>query len=120
MEQFAIYLWSIVENIQGLLTVLGILLLIAMPIFLIAIAETCDEDFPKQKIIRSITASCIVFFLATLIPSKQDLALIFAYPYLKAGVQNVAQSETVSKLRTVASKYLDKIIADLDKAGATK
>ena len=70
--------------------------------------------------LRCITIGAITIGLAVFIPSKQDLALIFAYPYLKTGVQNVAQSKTVSKLQTVANKYLDKIIADLDKEVATK
>ena len=55
------------------------------------------------------------FILAIFIPSKQDLALIFAYPYMKAGIEQAAQSETVKKLTTISTKYLDKVIADLEK-----
>lgn len=120
MEQFAIYLWSISENVQTLLVAMGLMTAFTGPMLACAVAATNSEDFPKKDALRCITIGAITIGLSVFIPAKQDLALIFAYPYLKAGVQNVAQSETISKLQTAASKYLDKIIADLDKAGAAK
>lgn len=120
MEQFAIYLWSIVENIQCLLCIAGIVMMLGGPLITISMAATMDEDFPAKGMAKCIITGIILLFLTSLIPSKQDLALIFAYPYLKSGVQNIAQSETVSKLQTVSSKYLDKIIAELDRAGVSK
>ena len=78
------------------------------------------EDYAWPTIKAGIIAGLIHIVLALFIPSKQDLALIFAYPYMKAGVEQAAQSETVKKLTTISTKYLDKVIADLEKTNDHK
>ena len=115
-EQWAIYWWSISENVQTFLVITGILLVIMGP-FIGGMLCT-DEDTAKiggATIVSGLVIGMLSFILAIFIPSKQDLALIFAYPYMKAGVEQAAQSETVKKLTTISTKYLDKVIADLEK-----
>lgn len=107
-EQWAIYWWSIIENITFFVVFTGICVLI-LGSFIAAMNES------TKGTIASIITGVILLFTAVFIPSKQDLALIFAYPYMKAGVEQAAQSETVKKLTTISTKYLDKVIADLEK-----
>lgn len=115
-EQWAIYWWSISEGIQTFLIITGIVLVIMGP-FVGGMLCT-DSDTAKAggvTIVSGLVIGMLSFILAIFIPSKQDLALIFAYPYMKAGVEQAAQSETVKKLTTISTKYLDKVIADLEK-----
>lgn len=46
---------------------------------------------------------CIALFIAMLIPSKQDTALMVLYPSLKSGVTNAANSSVFNKFK----EYLD-------------
>ena len=119
-EQWVIYWWSISTNLQGGLVGIGIAIIICGIILFPAMAMMEDEDFPVTKVTTSVIIGAIMCSLAGLIPSKQDLALIFAYPYMKAGVEQAAQSETVKKLTTISTKYLDKVIADLEKTNDNK
>lgn len=115
-EQWAIYWWSIAENIQTFLCIVGTLTVVMGPF--IGGFLCSDEDTAKAgsiTVVSGIVIGVLSFILAVFIPSKQDLALIFAYPYMKAGVEQAAQSETVKKLTTISTKYLDKVIADLEK-----
>lgn len=115
-EQWAIYWWSISEGIQSFLIITGVMLVIMGPFFGGMLCT--DEDTVnagKVTIVSGLVIGMFSFILAVFIPSKQDLALIFAYPYMKAGVEQAAQSETVKKLTTISTKYLDKVIADLEK-----
>lgn len=116
-EQWAIYWWSISEGIQTFLIITGIMLVIMGPF--IGCMLCTDDNTAKTggaTIVSGLVIGMLSFILAIFIPSKQDLALIFAYPYMKAGVEQAAQSETVKKLTTISTKYLDKVIADLEKA----
>ena len=120
-EQWAIYWWSISENIQMYFSISGIIFLCIVPIIGMGLASCRDtEDYAWPTIKAGIIAGLIHIVLALFIPSKQDLALIFAYPYMKAGVEQAAQSETVKKLTTISTKYLDKVIADLEKTNDHK
>jgi hypothetical protein len=120
-EQWAIYWWSISENIQMYLGISGIVFLCIVPIIGMGLASCRDtEDYAWPTIKVGIIAGLIHIVLALFVPSKQDLALIFAYPYMKAGVEQAAQSETVKKLSIISTKYLDKVIADLEKANANE
>lgn len=114
-EQLAIYLWSISENIKYFLLIGGGFCLILGPI----IAGMCSTDINLEDYAGSILKDGIIvgvlsIFLGLFIPIKQDLALIFVYPYLKSGAEQAIQSETVKKITTISSKYLDKVIADLE------
>jgi hypothetical protein len=115
-EQLAIYLWSISTNISYGLVGIGIAVIIFGFVLFPAIAMMEDGDFPTEKVISSTIVGFIMFALSGLVPSKQDLALIFAYPYLKSGAEQAIQSETMKKIATISSKYLDKVIADLEGA----
>ena len=120
-EQCAIYWWSISESIRLYLGIGGAILLCVVPIIGIALASDRDtEEYGWPTIKVGIIAGILHIFLSLFIPSKQDLALIFAYPYMKAGVEQAAQSETVKKLTTISTKYLDKVIADLEKTNDHK
>lgn len=120
-EQWAIYWWSISESIRLYLGIGGAILLCVVPIIGIALASDRDtEEYGWPTIKAGIIAGILHIFLSLFIPSKQDLALIFAYPYMKAGVEQAAQSETVKKLSTISTKYLDKVIADLEKANGNE
>ena len=115
-EQWAIYWWSISEGIQTFLIITGIMLVIMGPFIGCMLCTSDDtEKAGKATIVSGLVIGMFSFILAIFIPSKQDLALIFAYPYMKAGVEQAAQSETVKKLTTISTKYLDKVIADLEK-----
>ena len=116
-EQLAIYLWSISTNISNGLVGIGIAIIIFGFVLFPAIAMMEDGDFPTVKVISSAIVGVIMFALSGLVPSKQDLALIFAYPYLKSGAEQAIQSETMKKIATISSKYLDKVIVDLEGAG---
>lgn len=115
-EQLAIYLWSISTNISCGLVGIGIAIIIFGFVLFPAIAMMEDGDFPTVKVISSAIVGAIMCALSGLVPSKQDLALIFAYPYLKSGAEQAIQSETMKKITTISSKYLDKVIADLEGA----
>lgn len=115
-EQWAIYWWSIAENIQMYLVIGGCIAATIVPV--VGSVLCSDSDTAKAGVITIISGLVIgilSLMLSVFIPSKQDLALIFAYPYMKAGVEQAAQSETVKKLTTISTKYLDKVIADLEK-----
>lgn len=59
-------------------------------------------------------AICLTaFLLSAIIPSKQDLALIFLYPKIKQGTINAVQSDTTKKMVEVLNGYLDKQLKDL-------
>ena len=120
-EQWAIYWWSISEGIQTFLIITGIIIVIMGPFFG---GLLCTEENTAKAggatIISGLVIGMLSLILAIFIPSKQDLALIFAYPYMKAGVEQAAQSETVKKLTTISTKYLDKVIADLEKTNDHK
>ena len=120
-EQWAIYWWSISEGIQTFLIITGIMLVIMGPF---VGGMLCTEKDTAKAGVATIVSGLVIgmssFILAIFIPSKQDLALIFAYPYMKAGVEQAAQSETVKKLTTISTKYLDKVIADLEKTNDNK
>jgi hypothetical protein len=113
-EQLAIYLWSISTNISCGLGGIGIAIIIFGFVLFPAIEMMEDGDFPTVKVISSAIVGVIMFALSGLVPSKQDLALIFAYPYLKSGAEQAIQSETMKKITTISSKYLDKVIVDLE------
>ena len=120
-EQWAIYWWSISTNIQCGLIALGAgIMLFGVIMFPVFSMMEDDDKFPIQKIVYSLIVGILMCLLGGLVPSKQDLALIFAYPYMKAGVEQAAQSETVKKLTTISTKYLDKVIADLEKTNDNK
>ena len=48
MEQFAIYLWSISENVQDLLIVLGLITAIVGPLITCALTLADSDEFPKK------------------------------------------------------------------------
>lgn len=115
-EQWAIYWWSIAENVQTFLIITGVMLVIMGPfIGGLMWSDERTEKAGKATVVSSIITGMLSVIIALFIPSKQDLALIFAYPYMKAGVEQAAQSETVKKLTTISTKYLDRVIADLEK-----
>lgn len=114
-EQLAIYLWSISENLSCGLVGIGIAVIIFGIVFSPAIAMMEDGDFPFGKVVASCVVGTILLSLSGLIPRKQDIALIFAYPYLKAGAEQAVQSEAVKKITTISNKYLDKVIMDLER-----
>lgn len=116
-EQWAIYWWSIAENVQTFLIITGIMLVITGPfIGDMLCTDENTEQAGKATLVSGLVIGMLSLMIAIFIPAKQDLALIFAYPYMKAGVEQAAQSETVKKLTTISTKYLDKVIADLEKA----
>lgn len=120
-EQWAIYWWSVLENIQTFLIITGLILALVGPF--IGALLCSDSDTAKcggATIISSLVLGVLGIMIAVFIPSKQDMALMFAYPYMKAGVEQAAQSETVKKLTTISTKYLDKVIADLEKTNDHK
>lgn len=121
-EQWAIYWWSILENVQTFLIITGIITIIMGPFIgsFLCYSDSDTEKAGKVTIVSGLVIGMLSFILAVFIPSKQDLALIFAYPYMKAGVEQAAQSETVKKLTTISTKYLDKVIADLEKTNDHK
>ena len=120
-EQWAIYWWSISENIQTFLVIIGLLLVMMGPFIGGLMWSTSDtEKYGKATVVSSLVIGLFSFILALFIPSKQDLTLIFAYPYMKAGVEQAAQSETMKKLTTISNKYLDKVIADLEQTNDNK
>lgn len=128
-EQLAIYLWSISENIKFSIITAGFVALVLGNIISLTKAdvdkselsytdkkyETKVEKIQKElirNVITCTTTGALLLLTAGIIPSKQDLALIFAYPYLKSGAEQVIQSETMNKLVTISNKYLDEVIKE--------
>lgn len=117
IEQIAIYLWSISENIKISLSMAGTFLLMLSP-FLFMFADlglldwnNAKDALPLFKKVVIIGAVLIIFSL--LIPSKKDLALIFLYPHIKNGTETVVKSETMNKMRKLTNLYLDGQIKNL-------
>lgn len=108
MEQLAIYLWSVADNIKYLLVAYGAAALVVGFFYIIA-TEDFTRLFPKVII----TMGLLSFVLAAFIPNKRDLAVILLYPAAKEGVQKVAKSETVKQIQEVGSLYLQQKIKEL-------
>lgn len=115
MEQFAIYLWSISTNLQSMCLINGLFgIFLGGFLWFLAQGDSDGESFlPVLK--NWFISGCVCIVLFALIPDRQSLALIFAYPYIKSGVQNVTQSKQMQKLSQVSTLYLDKVIKDLQK-----
>lgn len=107
MEQFAIYLWSISDNIRNLLFFVATIDLVG--VFFTAITEDCKPRLFKALIVTGV----FLLMLAVLIPSKRDLAILLLYPTAKEGVQKVAQSETAEQIQEIGSLYLQQKIKEL-------
>ena len=123
-EQLAIYLWSISDNVRGWCTFFtGVSTLI----FIVATLITCSfhdgyhtsdelkEFWSGLKNVSIFTGKMLIISgaISLMLPSKQDLALIFAYPYIKSGVTQVVASPQAKKLNDIGSLYLDKVAKDL-------
>lgn len=114
-EQLIIYLWSISENIERIMLSIGLFFLGGVPVILSIHAEVNNKgDLPLMPTISSVLIGLFFIVACNLIPSKQDLALIITYPYLKNGVTQVVESNTTTKLLQVSNKYLDNLIKDLE------
>lgn len=132
-EQFVIYLWSISESVKAFVSVLATMTLFAGPFIVSYIWENesnknpyqrCTEEFENHeekikkkawhRIIVCVIISFILGLTAILIPSKKDLALILAYPYLKSSTEHTIQSGPIKKITKIANKYLDKIMLGLE------
>lgn len=113
-EQLAIYLWSISTHIVGLLCVVGIIL---SGIFFVMGLGLALEDIKgkkaKQVLALLIIGALLCFGISSLVPSKEDLALIFLYPKVKQGTIEVVQSAPAQKMVEVLNLYLDKQIKEL-------
>lgn len=133
MEQSAIYLWSIIDNISNTFSAI---MFISSSIILILflIGSICQDNSNRKwlsedekkcyiscrdnaiKYIKFVTIFLIIATIGrTLIPCKQDLALIFAYPYIKRGAINIVQLEPAKKIMKAGNLYLDSIINSLEK-----
>lgn len=111
MEQLAIYLWSISENLQTLLRAIG-----GFGVSIGALWMLCllveKEEYSKTATIV-FTVGIISLILAAFIPNKQDLAVILLYPAAKEGISKCVQSETAQQLHEVGKLYLQKKIKEL-------
>lgn len=115
MEQLLIYLWSVSENISSCLYLIAIICVVL--IGLIYIAIVLDDDTTLSDVKHTLHRLKIIIFisvlLGVLIPSKQDLALIFLYPAIQQEAINVVQSDTTKKILEVLNGYLDKQLKEL-------
>lgn len=118
MEQFLIYLWSISNQISAVLFFVGAASIITVIITLVTQLPCAVDDSEMDQIKRIILTPGIIgviaFTLCSLIPSKQDLALIFLYPKIKQGTINAVQSDTTKKMVEVLNGYLDKQLKELN------
>lgn len=117
MEQFCIYLWAISENIRNFMLIVGLIPLIIAPFLFPLLYECTDMDFEKivPIFIKTLVSGIVLVLLAMLIPSKQDLALMFMFPYVKQGTETVIKSETMNKMKQMTNLYLDEQIRNLSK-----
>ena len=121
MEQFYIYLWSISENVKWIfdsIVFLSFIGIICSPLVCAMFSDLDDSPADilkksKRSVITFIIVGSISFLIGNLIPSKQDLALIWTYPYIKQGTEKVINSATSKKLLDVTNAYLDKQLKDL-------
>lgn len=115
MEQFYIYLWSISENVTMFLLLIGIFLLITSPFLFLFLSELGDMTYKEVIPIftKTIISGLIILIFSILIPSKQDIALLFMYPYIKQGTETVIKSETLNKMKQITNLYLDEQIKNL-------
>lgn len=109
-EQLAVYLWSISENVQFTMIMLGLITLIA------GITYTAMTYDGESKLGLALSIMLLIFGLvnltgAGLIPDKNDLAIITAVPYAKQAIQ----SKQMSQINEASTLYLDKLIKDLKK-----
>lgn len=102
-EQFLVYLWSISEGVSIAFCLIGIF---GGVISLVVLFASDEKLLPFIS-----TCLCVVsLFLAALIPSKKDIALIWAYPHIKAGITNEKVQAMPNKILDLANGYLDKEI----------
>lgn len=114
MEQFLIYLWSITENFSEYLFNIGMVTIFAGSLICVLISICEEKEYPPvRNILKCIITGLILVFLNTLIPSKQDLALIFLYPHIKSGAEIVVKSETSKKMLDLVNIYLDTQLNEL-------
>ena len=113
-ERLAIYLWSISSDIKDLFLVSGVItsvfgIIFTIPVILLSLKET-------KKCLLLLLIPLIGLFsliVGSLIPNKQDLALIMTYPVIKQGIKNI--SPQLDKVQKVADLYLEKQIKELQK-----
>lgn len=119
-EQIWIYLWSISENISIALGVIGILgsvfgLVVTITITTMVLDKEYSKWFLSLWILYLIFPT--IFFISLLIPSKNDIALIWAAPYLKAGAEKVVANEKLNKIpdniMDLTNAYLEKQLKEI-------
>lgn len=117
MEQVAIYLWGISENMKVFLSMIGAITLLVSPVVL-AFADTEHYEHDIENVIplfkKILITGLLLLTFSQLIPDKKDLALIFLYPHIKNGTETAIRSETMNKMRQLINLYLDKQIKDLE------
>jgi hypothetical protein len=121
MEQFYIYLWAISENVKWMFYSIAFLSFVGIIFSPLICAMFSDFDDSPADAIKKAKPAAITFavigifcfFIGNLIPLKQDLALIWAYPYIKQGTEKAINSATSKKLLDVTNAYLDKQLKDL-------
>lgn len=115
MEQFCIYLWAISENIRNFTLTVGLLASIIAPLLFPILYECSDMDMKDIVPIfaKTLASGLVLILLTLLIPSKQGLALMFMFPYVKQGTETVIKSETMNKMKQMTNLYLDEQIRNL-------
>ena len=123
-EQFLLYLWCISKSVCGLLNFIGVITVIGFIIVgIVILAFYFENDWEEHRIkcikliekcILSFCLSLCCFLTSALIPSKNDLALIWAYPILKQNIMQKDVKTIPSKILDVSNLYLDKIKKDLE------
>lgn len=118
-EQFMVYLWSISSGIKMFLYLTGAITgLISFIVIICFLGCSYDEKKLKTKHWFLLLIPIILFFnifISILIPSKQDLALIWAYPAIKSGITNKKVIQIPEKILDLTNKYLDEQIKNINK-----
>lgn len=120
MEQFLIYLWILLTNTKETISIF-INILIGLTLFVLlfrAIAFICAfTEEEKKTIIKTSNIVLIITFISIiiniLIPTKEQIALIFLYPTIKNTTIKTIQSKEFQKINNILNLYLDKQIKEL-------
>lgn len=110
-EQLLLYLWSISDSIRDV--IFGLASVGLAISFIGCLGSYAEQHIKLGRKFITCGIICIMFLvLGSLMPKKNDLALIFLYPYAKSGTEQVLKSDTAKKMKEVVDLYLDSKIQE--------
>ena len=115
-ETFMLYLFTRLDNLNGVLVVGGVLLLIGTLVSIICAITLMLDDLEYPKIFHKLWAVfAAVVFLNIITPTQKDVALILAGSTIMSIAKTDEAQRITSKSVRVVEQYLDALLKDKEK-----